>query len=316
MATEVLKTVGPSKDYTTLAAWEADLGGTTSGDLPTDDEIAIAECYSFQDTDFVAINGWTTDATRYIEVRTPSSERHSGTYNTSKYRLETGSQVMWVYEDYINLEGLQLQTTASSATKYGIRDLAGATGILNISQCIVRGVLSGSVVLRAIYCGASHTVNIWNSIVYNADNSSSVGITAVGGTINIYNNTVANCVTGIFEDGGTTTTINCTVAECTDDFSGTVNADSCASDDVEGSNHQVLSATRSDDFTDFGSDDYSIASGSVQENNGASDPGSGLFSDDIIGTARPQGASWDIGAFELVAAAAGIEILRRRIEGC
>src|SRR3990170_1219772 len=85
MATTVTKTIKSSGgDYTSLSAWEAG----QQGNLVTADQIQVAECYSMLDTSICVINGWTTDATRYIEIKTPVSERHDGKWNTSKYRLE------------------------------------------------------------------------------------------------------------------------------------------------------------------------------------------------------------------------------------
>ena len=65
------------------------ISGDSSGascDIDTfayqDGEIEIAECYNdWTDglEDYLNINGWTTDNTRYIKIYTPASERHNGT---------------------------------------------------------------------------------------------------------------------------------------------------------------------------------------------------------------------------------------------
>jgi len=58
----------------------------------------------------------------------------------------------------------------------------------------------------------------------------------------------------------------------------------------------------SDELTDPGTD-FSLVVGSNSIGNGTDNPGSGLYSDDIIGTART--STWDIGAFEYLAPATG-----------
>ncbi len=111
---------------------------------------------------------------------------------------------------------------------------------------------------------------------------------------------------GIHATGASYTYItNCTIADCTDDIDNSganVTIDYCASDDGDGTNSQTLSGTRSNDFTDWAGGDYSAPSGSVQVDNGDATPPAALHSDDIIGTSRS--GSWDIGAWERVAAGA------------
>ena len=77
MATTVTKIVDPDNgtgtDYTSLSAWEAGM----QKDLVSADEISVAKCRctgGTADTTAFSINGWTTDATRYIKIWTDPSE--------------------------------------------------------------------------------------------------------------------------------------------------------------------------------------------------------------------------------------------------
>jgi len=76
--------------------------------------------------------------------------------------------------------------------------------------------------------------------------------------------------------------------------------DHCCSDDGDGTNAQGPSGgSWANEFTTPGTD-FSLLAGGNCVGNGTDDPGAGLYSDDIIGTAR--NTTWDIGAFEIAAA--------------
>ena len=90
-------------------------------------------------------------------------------------------------------------------------------------------------------------------------------------------------------------TKNCIVLNNTDDFSGCT-VSYCCSDDGDGSYSQSPAA--GGEFTNLQGEDYSLVSGANSINTATDDPGSGLYSDDIMGTARS--SPWDIGAFEFV----------------
>jgi hypothetical protein len=106
---------GAGYDYDALADWEADLGNSTDGDLPTYDEQATAKCRctggSADTGGHLQINGWTTDATRYIKIWTDPSEsyRHTGKWDTSKYRITSTSwgEIHWNKEAFVRIFGIQ-----------------------------------------------------------------------------------------------------------------------------------------------------------------------------------------------------------------
>lgn len=95
MPTIVTKTIKASGgDYTSLkAAIEAQElvnFGAGAGVLTGAADIVLRfECYDgVVDTATVKIDGFTTDATRYVEVYCPSGQGHTGFWSTSKYRIE------------------------------------------------------------------------------------------------------------------------------------------------------------------------------------------------------------------------------------
>ena len=59
--------------------------------------ISVAECYSKQDTVTVVLGGpFTSSIDNYVIVRTPLSERHTGSFTTSKYYLDGSTTLLSV----------------------------------------------------------------------------------------------------------------------------------------------------------------------------------------------------------------------------
>ncbi len=125
MATEVVRSIGSGKDYTTIASYESDLGDTTSGDLVTDDEIAIGELYgSFNEQN--VFNGWTTDATNYIKIRAATGEKYEHVADTGADW--GGSCYVCDNYEYLFVEDIHF---GDSANNYTIYSRSGATTIVN-----------------------------------------------------------------------------------------------------------------------------------------------------------------------------------------
>lgn len=297
MASEIIKTVKPSGgDYTSLSAWEAG----EQRNLVSADEIAIAECYSMQDTTETVIDGWTTDATRYIRIYTPTSERHDGKWNSSKYRLEisTPANAIYIKENYVRIDGLQIKLTLSAATYMGIlvNTFTGSNEI-RISNNIIQGVFSGTATTcRGIRINtADAVVKIWNNILYDWLRDSvffaAIQISTCT-TADLYNNTVYNCDYGYLRNGGTVTATNCGAADCAHPFTGAISQTTCSSSTPT--------------FEDEGGDDFHLASSDTTwKDQGTS--GQPYGDPDIDGDTR--GATWDIGADEVVAGAAVLKIV-------
>ncbi len=322
MATERLKTIKSSSgDYTSLSAAEA--GEDDTGDLVSRDEWMHFSCYSMEDTaGTVNITGWTTDATRYILVDTPSSERHDGKWNTSKYRLSVANaDVLLPNEKYIRIDGLQVELSSANANGQDVLSVSDteAGAELWISNCIFKAAISESYWNYgvAFYDLDLSTVRMWNSVViaggiWSNNNNAAMyvrsanaylaNIIVYGGYYGLRSVSTAagtykfrNCVSYntngadfVFATGPTYDVAYCVSEDLTaDDKGGDGNKTG-----------QDLSST----FVDAANGDFHLQStDTVLKDAGvslASDADWGSFSTDIDGQARS--GSWDIGADEYV----------------
>lgn len=313
MPTVVTTTVGPSKDYTSLAAAEAG----EQADLVSADVQLDIECYSFEDTTAVVIDGWTTDATRYIRVYTPTAERHDGKWNTGKYRLvvsSTAVPVITFSENYVRFEGLQVHNTSSDRAQGiapGAVAFASGANLVKISHSIVRGTNCSASATSSIGIGAADNAfdnliwHIYNNIVYDwtmtaGSGGEGRGISAAGFAqdAEVENNTAHSCDVGIRRGGtGTAHAYNNLAQSCGTDFSGTWSGGTHnASEDGThpGTDGQTGTAT----FVDAASDDFHLdAADTVALDNGTDrSAGAIAFTTDIDGETRS--GSWDIGADE------------------
>ena len=313
---EMIRTVKPSGgDYTTLRAWEAG----RQGNLPSDGNIEIADCYSLEDVLTVYIVGWTTDADNYPVIRGAGSDKTSsntGKWSTERYRMvlpSADSAKLEIEEAYVRIDGIQMEVTFDSITTAYVTRLWGEADYVLISNSIFKVILSGTNSdLWGIYAGADD-VKIWNCVFYDFINStdSVAGInikTAIG---YVYNCTFHNCFEGIKSDVNKCIAVNNLFVGCTSPCGGDTflagtdyNATDGATIDytVTGSGNTHDQVDQEVTFVNEGGDDFHLASNDVGAMDlGKSDPGSGLFSDDIDGVVRT--GAWDIGADEYVAVA-------------
>ncbi len=310
---------GASGDYASLNALEAAQGqDLTDGGGDTYTATCTTTGDNAADTTATAFLDWTTGVANYISIVAASGDEALITgYVATRYRMELAAIAISISEDYVRMNALQIQITASSGTVAAI-DATVSNGIssnasdIRITNCRLTGVLSGTAVGSGVMCyestnGYGH-VTIWNTIINN-------WTTGVQGdyceTVKIYNSVVYGCTTGIKQLGETyavLTAKNNAVFNNTDDFvpqaSSTI--DFNASDDEDGTNSQLMVST--DDWAaevvDAAGGDFTLVLGSVCDDNGTNNPGAGLYLDDIAGTVRV--STWDIGAFELLAAGGSI----------
>ena len=301
--------------YASLSAWEA----AEETDLDTANNYMTVYCRSLsgtQDTTSCTISGWTTSATDYIEI-IGADFPANGIYDGTKYVLhnnDSDQYALLISEEYVRLHNIQVAVTGSGANdRRGIGVFGVGTANIYIDSCYIKGFYTGTGVGTGINSNdADLTLTIYNTIIsdfVSGTDSNFSGITNTNSTNTyMYNCTVTNCRYAVERGDGTMTAKNCAVFNNYDDFAGTITIDYCASDDGNGTNAvdispQPVEATEwNKAFTNYAAGDYSVKDAdSVLYNAGLAD----LFAedDDIIGTARPQGASWDIGAFEYVAAA-------------
>lgn len=329
MATLITRTIkgsGLGGDYTTLAGAESGEQAART-DLVTRDEQLTIECFASAapDTTRVDVDGFTTDATRYIVITSPTAERHTGKWDTTKYRLAptaSGNFALAIYEPYTRLVGIQVYNQTTDGFSYAAHfDVAGP---LYVSHCIFR-------VNAAIGSGSQRVLNIranpayfWNCVAWGARSpdglSRGFNDNLNAGPAYIYNCTAYDCDDGFFEgDNGWDFIVkNCLAANCTRafpagwnwpaacDYNATNNAlaavGSGAMNNPPGANRRV---SQTFSFVDAANGDFHLQASDT----GALGFGADLsadsnlaFSDDIDGQTRT--GTWDIGADEYVAAGA------------
>ena len=302
---DTVKTIKSSGgDYSSLAGWEAGQQKTISaGDRE------LAEYYSFDDTTFCTIDGWTTVETGYILVYTPASERHDGKWNVAKAR-NTGGII--ISEEYVRLDGLQFDTGASRSI---IISVSAGTGEIRISNLFSTNTFRSI----DIYSVGALTIKVWNAVLYVSGGGQygAILLNDADATLYCYNVTAyhAGGYLAFYQTAGSMNLVNCLgVSGIAQAFYGTMaSVTYCASndataDDWSGAGNRI---NQTFTFVDSANGDFHLASTDAGARDyGVSDPGSGLFSDDIDGVARS--GSWDIGADEYVAAGGGLSISAAR----
>lgn len=285
-------------DYTSLSAWESAKDGDLTGNGA---EIAIITG-EYEDTTPVTIDGWVTTAADYIMITSNGTARHNGTWNSSKFVSNTtnsGFGAIYIRENYVRVDGLQFNLTATSTTSRGVGVYTTQSGgsDIRITDCIFRLTEPSTTCGIGVGTAASanNNITVQNSIFMDFNTTNARGV--YGGhssTFRIYNCVMSNNVRGIEQASGTMNVSNTASFDNTDDFLGTMNITHCASDDGDGTSAQTPSDW-TNEFIDYTSCDYRLKSGSILKDNGITITS---FSDDIIGTTRPQNAVWDIGVFE------------------
>jgi hypothetical protein len=328
MATTVTHVVDPDAgtgyDYDSLFDWEVGEQGDLTG---VRDEISVAKCRSTSgtaDSTALVIDGWTTSATQYIKIWTDPSEshRHDGIPDTG-YRFTAGAfwaEIFAVKEDYVRIDGLSFYCSSS----YSAILTWGGAGVLYISNSLFFHINANAYYHLLHFFEMAQpadgaVLKIWNNIFYSSTGRAAIYARAfqVGTGTCILNNTCVSCgKTGqwggiTFWGTGTVDLYNNLVqpgeyGSWDYYFEGvTVNSSNNISGDTSSPNSTFREKTVV--FKDANNKDFHLDTTDTEaKNNGASDPGSGLFSDDIDGQSRT--GSWDIGADEYVAAVSALSI--------
>jgi len=297
--------------YASLSAWEA----AEQTNLDAANNYMTVYCRSSagtHDDTLCAINGWTTSATDYIEI-IGTDFPADGIFDDTKY-IKHDNNIgygIYIFENYVRISNLQFLVTAIDVDvdkAKGIYIASVGTTDIRIDSCIIKGVCSGTEGAYGIYIyDATATVKISNTLVYGFRSTdfpadSSFWAISMSGTTQLYNCTTYNNFWGYY---GAATITNCIVggsAASVFDFSGAQTIVNCCSDEGLGSNPQApAGGAWANEFNSIAGEDFSLKAGSNCIGTGVDDPGSGLYSDDIIGTART--STWDIGAFEYTGAA-------------
>jgi hypothetical protein len=130
-----------------------------------------------KDSTAVNLTGWTTSATNDLRIVQHTNDRHSGTYDTSKYRMEQSDVVLITSNvDHITFDGLQLYLTGVSGWNYRGISFGGGTAT-DAVRTIKNSIFRGS--------DENNFQDYTFAIVYYANDS-----TTLSGTSYIYNNLI------------------------------------------------------------------------------------------------------------------------------
>lgn len=305
-------------DYGSLLAWEAG----EQANLPALDEIREALCRATSGlmdmAGTVDIDGWTTDATRFIRIRGDDSRAYR-ILNSAYYILHyhTPSNIIVIAEDFVRIENLQI--LCDNDDDYGANGITcngpnhGATTDIRVTECIIKNLTgvknNGSCIGISFNMGDGRTARAINNFIYNFNSgpvADRIGIYSDYPNTFLYNNTIYGCRQGIKI---TATTRHLAKNNIVQNSGGNAYGSVAFR---AGSNYNV-----SDDATTTGgandtpsaavglvnpaADDLHLSAADVI----AKDTGLSLaadtyypFSIDIDNRARPYGAAWDRGADE------------------
>ncbi len=312
-------TTGANRAYASMSSWEqaeqADL--VSDGDIH---QVNISAPSGTVDTSSggSVISGWTTGASNYIEMI--GDRTNESVWDTNIYvrRRTNGSAhgALRIMENYVRIKNLQFEADLSGADSV-IRFHADSGAVdYRLEKCYLRSYLTPtSIDNRCLHAngGDSGDTYVWNCIMDGGANAPIMAVIdgSFGGALHIRSSIFTRGNNGIWRNTGTVNAKNCIIFNTDDDIQYTVSPlDYCASDDNEGTNSIDISpgATEADDwndaFTDYSNGDFTIKdTSSVLYNAGLDTSGESApldFTDDFIGTTRPQVSSWDVGAFELL----------------
>ncbi len=312
--------------YQSLNAWEA----AEETDLNTANNTHTVHTNRTnaggEDTTAVVINSWITSATDFITIQGDDFPA-DGIFDGTKYVLhnnDTDAYLLFINDDHVRVRNFQIKVTETGGNnRYGFR-IAGiaAANYIVIDSVIIKGVCSGTGLGQGLWVNDGSTnLDIYNCIVTGFKSGADTDFIGLYidnvSTCNIYNCTIYGNYYGIKRDIGTANAINCAVFNNDDDYNGTITMTYSASDDdhTGDSATNVTISQSADDYAalvvDAAGDDFHVTDTSselYQTGNGATPKA--IFTDDIIGTSRPQAPGsvdldWDIGAYELIAAAVG-----------
>lgn len=298
-----------------------------------DRELVIEISGGFNDTSndagvgYGRIRDCTTDATRCITIKTVGADRAGPAWSTSKWR--------WTIDSYfsvceisnggnrldLTIDGLQIDQTHTGDGRRAGFDVLNLIAVVTVKNCHIRhiGDTAGNENCTGIRTidgsgGPDGSVlKFFNNVVTGFDyglsaNSSSWG--ASSKQIYYNNHCVDNVITGIqwyrFSGAGSVYLKNnlcySNGADFSDDGGGAGSFTSATNASSDATSPDTALRNRSFSFGSIGTN-WALANGDT----GARDQGSDLsadaqlaFSTDIVGTTRPNGVAWDVGAHELI----------------
>lgn len=274
------------------------------------------------------ISGHGTTATNRLTIQVDAADRPSSmVWDSGKPRLTpaSGSGII-IDEEYVNVIGLQVSVGgAASANAIEIAAL-GNDNAIRLDHLILKGENnSGDHSFCGIKLADSNPyadVTVFNTLIYdfylrdfpNTAINYASGIYDDGArTLNLYNVTIHNCSKGIHSNNYGTSTLKNALIKCNGvnanfvDMSGTFDSVTySATSDATIPAGTGNRASQAFTFENEAGDNFLLAAADAGGlDHGVTDPGAGLFSDDITGVTRT--GTWDIGAFERAAAGGGFK---------
>lgn len=319
----VTQTIGTaSRNFSTLALWEAALPAS----LVTDGNSYVGQC--FNDTEFnlgttqLVIGGSTTDSTHTITLTTGAGQGFKDNagaatnalrYNASNGAAITGAKhygdIVSVTDNFVTLQNLQFRNSDSNCL--GAVTTSGTDFVAD--SCIFQSFVASDGACLDLG-GARSTAKNCLVIVDSASGLAGLRFNDVGSGINctvVKPSNRAASGTGIKTRYAAVTVQNCAVAGFTTAIATVSGTFSGSGNAIDGSSYPTglsgqTSLTIATEFVQPSNAssvmDWRLNSTSVKcKDNGTS---SGAPSTDIIGTSRPQGSAYDVGAWELISAAA------------
>ena len=270
----------------------------------------------------VSIAGWTTSETCYLKI-VQDDFPSDGIFDDTLYLLEnsSGTNVVSIGEDYVFFENVQFSLILTSAvTRYLVQaNGQGANNVLSFDSCIFNGSISAGNAGYALYLTADpdDQIEVRNCTFSGFINGASSGFGAISagadrGYLKLYGCTIENSYGGVYAgDTDVVEMYNTAIFNCAADVDNVASFDvisHCASDDDLSSAdagwvdlNENASGEWTAAFTAYSSTppDLSVKDASSPIYNTGGDL-SGTLDDDIIGTARPQATTYDIGAYEFI----------------
>jgi hypothetical protein len=265
------------------------------------------------------MTGFVGDDTHFLQLRAASGQAHAGYYDVTKAGFtSTVAQIVYPVANYVRFDRLQIVST-SSGLSYGNgfqEDATEHVGIV-VSNCVIHrtGRSAGTITGGDAYSYGGVTFNklvfVNNVISGSWYNGFTKSYATDGSQIVVYNNTVIGATNvGISLSGGIPTGTgflkNNRVEGGTACYALGSNVLTTATNfSSDTTSPDTAGRSKTGTYVNAAGFNYTLTSGDAGV--GAGTPTvydvTYLLTTDIIGTARPQQTTWDVGAFEYVPSA-------------
>ena len=307
MTTTITKTIkSTGGDYNSLTNWE--IGQKANITAAGNDTIQVAVVdggFNSSAANLVITTGWTTDPTHYIEIRAATGQEHTGVWSTSKAYMSSNGYII-TSNQCLNVKRMQMTSTGDDYTCFRLSPSAGQVQLFD--GCFVVNATTGSTygVWRQFSLDGTGlgTVTVQNCITISRAGAR-VARLEVAGVMNIYNCTI-RCSSGVclYRSAGTFTSQNNYLAPpggsgCYQGVTGGTNDATSNSEAPTANLRSIPYSTATFQNVTAGSENLRLVVSAANKllDNGANLTAQGVTTD-VIGTSRPQGSIFDIGAFE------------------